>query len=112
VLDVMTLAVYCQAYSRWRIAEEALVKMGERDLLTGGLLVKRDWRRRGKPVDADRAQCRRRHGAMPANSGSRPWPAPASPPVSDSSRRPESLTACWAKQVRIKQGGWRRRILA
>jgi P27 family predicted phage terminase small subunit len=39
-LDVMPLAVYCQSFARWRIAEEKLAKMAERDRVTNGLLIK------------------------------------------------------------------------
>jgi P27 family predicted phage terminase small subunit len=37
--DVMPLAAYCQAYARWRLAEEALARMTGRDE-SDGLLVK------------------------------------------------------------------------
>jgi P27 family predicted phage terminase small subunit len=40
VLDVMPFAAYCQAYGHWRTAEEALMKMAEKDPVTGALLVK------------------------------------------------------------------------
>jgi P27 family predicted phage terminase small subunit len=40
VLDIMPFAAYCQAYGHWRTAEEALMKMAERDSVTGGLLIK------------------------------------------------------------------------
>ena len=40
-LDVMPLAAYCNAYARWRQAEEALAKMAEKDPVTHGLLIKR-----------------------------------------------------------------------
>ena len=39
VVDVMPLAAYCVAYARWRQAEEALAKMGEKDQVTGALLI-------------------------------------------------------------------------
>jgi P27 family predicted phage terminase small subunit len=39
-LDVMPLAAYCEAYARWREAEEALRKVAERDPTTHGLLVR------------------------------------------------------------------------
>jgi P27 family predicted phage terminase small subunit len=40
VADVNPLAAYCQAYARWREAEEVLAEMKARDPLTKGLLVK------------------------------------------------------------------------
>jgi P27 family predicted phage terminase small subunit len=40
VLDVAAFAAYCQAYKRWRTAEEALAKMAEKDPVTGGMLIK------------------------------------------------------------------------
>jgi P27 family predicted phage terminase small subunit len=40
-LDVMPLAAYCEAYARWRTAEEVLTKMAASDPTTHGLLVKR-----------------------------------------------------------------------
>jgi P27 family predicted phage terminase small subunit len=40
VLDTMALAAYCAVYSRWRTAEEALMKMAEKDPVTGALLIK------------------------------------------------------------------------
>jgi len=40
LLDVMPLAAYCVAYARWRQAEEALAKMGEKDPVTAGMLIK------------------------------------------------------------------------
>ena len=40
VLDVGPLAVYCDAYSRWRSASEVFAGMAERDPVTNGLLVK------------------------------------------------------------------------
>ena len=39
-VDRAALAAYCQAYARWSQAEQAISKMGERDLLTGGLMIK------------------------------------------------------------------------
>jgi len=36
----MPLAAYCQAYSAWRTAVEALQEMGRRDPATRGLIVK------------------------------------------------------------------------
>ena len=38
--DVMPFAAYCQAYARWRTAEELLAGMAERDPVTGALLDK------------------------------------------------------------------------
>jgi P27 family predicted phage terminase small subunit len=40
VLDVSTLAIYCQAYGRWRTAEELLAEIAKRGDVTRGLLVK------------------------------------------------------------------------
>lgn len=40
VVDVNALAAYCQAYARWRTAEEALATMAARDPLTNGLMIK------------------------------------------------------------------------
>jgi P27 family predicted phage terminase small subunit len=40
VLDVMPLAAYCTAYSRWRTAEEVLARMADADPETHALLVK------------------------------------------------------------------------
>lgn len=40
VVDVAALAAYCQAYGRWLTAERAIAAMAERDLLTGGLMIK------------------------------------------------------------------------
>jgi P27 family predicted phage terminase small subunit len=39
-IDVACLAVYCDAYSRWRVATEALAAMAARDEVTHGLLIK------------------------------------------------------------------------
>jgi P27 family predicted phage terminase small subunit len=39
-IDVASLAAYCQAYGRWITAERAIAAMAERDLLTGGLMIK------------------------------------------------------------------------
>jgi P27 family predicted phage terminase small subunit len=39
-IDLMAFAAYCDAYSRWRTAEELLSKMAERDPVTGALLIK------------------------------------------------------------------------
>jgi P27 family predicted phage terminase small subunit len=41
VLDVMPLAAYCEAYARWRTAEEVLARVAANDPTTHGLLVKR-----------------------------------------------------------------------
>jgi P27 family predicted phage terminase small subunit len=40
VLDTACLAAYCQAYSHWRTAEEALARVAERDEAMRGLLIK------------------------------------------------------------------------
>jgi len=40
VVDLNTLAAYCQAYAHWRTAEEALAKMRERDPLTAAIMLK------------------------------------------------------------------------
>ena len=40
IADTMTFAAYCQSYARWRQAEEALMKMAERDPVTGALLIR------------------------------------------------------------------------
>jgi P27 family predicted phage terminase small subunit len=39
-IDVACLAVYCDAYSRWRLATEAIAAMAARDERTHGLLIK------------------------------------------------------------------------
>lgn len=39
-IDRAALAGYCQAYSRWVQAERALQRMGEKDQLTGALMIK------------------------------------------------------------------------
>ncbi|CAB3758544.1 phage terminase small subunit P27 family [Paraburkholderia humisilvae] len=39
-IDRAALAAYCMAYERWVLAERALAKMAERDMLTGGLMIK------------------------------------------------------------------------
>jgi P27 family predicted phage terminase small subunit len=39
-IDRAALAGYCQAYGRWVQAERALARMGEKDLLTGALMIK------------------------------------------------------------------------
>jgi P27 family predicted phage terminase small subunit len=40
VIDVMPFAAYCQAYARWRTAEEALMRMADKDPITGALLIR------------------------------------------------------------------------
>src|SRR4029079_11570849 len=40
ILDLQTFAAYCQAYGRWRDAEETLATMAERDDDARGLLVR------------------------------------------------------------------------
>jgi P27 family predicted phage terminase small subunit len=40
VVDVQALAAYCQAYGRWRLAEETLAKMAANDPVTHGMLIK------------------------------------------------------------------------
>lgn len=40
IIDRAALAAYCQAYARWVLAEQAISRMAEKDLLTGGLLIK------------------------------------------------------------------------
>jgi len=40
IVDVAPLAVYCQAYCRWREAEEVLAGMRKRDEVTRGLMIK------------------------------------------------------------------------
>ena len=39
-IDRTALAAYAQAYGRWVKAERALSRMAERDLLTGGLMIR------------------------------------------------------------------------
>lgn len=39
-IDVNVLAAYCQAYKRWRTAEETLARMANNDPLMNGLIVK------------------------------------------------------------------------
>ncbi|WP_249200681.1 phage terminase small subunit P27 family [Thetidibacter halocola] len=39
-LDRGALAAYCQAYGRWRAAEDALSRMASRDATTNGLVVR------------------------------------------------------------------------
>ena len=57
-LDVQPLAAYCEAYKRWRTAEELLETMAAKDAVTNGLLIKR--------TDGNAAQIR--------SLGSRPMP--------------------------------------
>jgi P27 family predicted phage terminase small subunit len=40
MIDISTLAAYCQAYGRWRAAEEALARMAANDQLMNGLIIK------------------------------------------------------------------------
>jgi P27 family predicted phage terminase small subunit len=40
IVDVQTLAAYCQAYLFWRTAAEALARMAEKDAATSGFLIK------------------------------------------------------------------------
>jgi P27 family predicted phage terminase small subunit len=40
VVDVASLAAYCQAYGHWRTAEEALARMADRDEHMHGLPIK------------------------------------------------------------------------
>ncbi|WP_250532424.1 phage terminase small subunit P27 family [Caballeronia sp. ATUFL_F1_KS39] len=40
MIDGAMLAAYCQAYARWREAEEALARMKARDRLTNSLMIK------------------------------------------------------------------------
>jgi P27 family predicted phage terminase small subunit len=39
-LDIQVLAAYCQAYARWRQAEEALAVFAAKDPATHGILIK------------------------------------------------------------------------
>ncbi len=39
-IDVMPFAAYCEAYARWRTAEEALAVMASKDPVMCGLIVK------------------------------------------------------------------------
>lgn len=39
-LDRGALAAYCQAWGRWRAAEEALARMAARDATTAGLMIR------------------------------------------------------------------------
>ena len=38
-IDIGALAIYCQAYARWRRAEEAIQKIAKEDPENGGLVV-------------------------------------------------------------------------
>jgi P27 family predicted phage terminase small subunit len=40
VVDINTLAAYCEAYARWRTAEETLKRLAVSDPMTHGLLIK------------------------------------------------------------------------
>lgn len=40
LIDGGALALYCQAWSRWVQAEQAIAKMAARDQMTGGLMIK------------------------------------------------------------------------
>ena len=40
VLDTAIFAAYCQAYARWRLAEEALQRIADTDPVTHGLLIR------------------------------------------------------------------------
>ncbi|BAO90697.1 phage terminase small subunit P27 family [Caballeronia cordobensis] len=40
MIDGAVLAAYCQAYARWREAEEAILRMKARDKLSGALMIK------------------------------------------------------------------------
>ena len=39
-VDTAVLGAYCQAYSRWVQAEDAIAEMAKRDQLTNGLMIK------------------------------------------------------------------------
>lgn len=41
VIDTAVLAAYCQAYGRWRLAEEALQRMTDGDKLMNGFIIRR-----------------------------------------------------------------------
>ena len=47
VIDVTPLAAYCQAYARWRTAEETIAEMAKRDGVLHGLMLKT---RNGTPI--------------------------------------------------------------
>ena len=40
LVDINPLAAYCQAFKRWRTAEEMLATMADRDALMNGLIIK------------------------------------------------------------------------
>jgi P27 family predicted phage terminase small subunit len=40
IVDGKVLAAYCQAYGRWRKAEEALARMAENDPVTGAMMIR------------------------------------------------------------------------
>ncbi|AUT62890.1 phage terminase small subunit P27 family [Paraburkholderia terrae] len=40
MIDGAVLAAYCQAYARWREAEDAILRMKQRDKLTAALMIK------------------------------------------------------------------------
>jgi P27 family predicted phage terminase small subunit len=40
IVDVNPLAAYCQAYARWRLAEEALAEMRKRDPMLNALMLR------------------------------------------------------------------------
>lgn len=39
-VDIVPLAAYCDAYARWRLALETLARIGEKDTVTSGLIVR------------------------------------------------------------------------
>jgi P27 family predicted phage terminase small subunit len=41
VIDTAVLAAYCQSYMRWRLAEEALQRMVDKDPLMNGFVIRR-----------------------------------------------------------------------
>ncbi len=41
VLDVNLFGAYCQSYARWRLAEEALQRMVDRDPVMNGFIIRR-----------------------------------------------------------------------
>jgi hypothetical protein len=50
-LDLGPFGAYCEAYSTWRLAVEALDRVRAADPRTSGLLVKgADWRGGGEPA--------------------------------------------------------------
>jgi P27 family predicted phage terminase small subunit len=42
IVDIAPLAAYCNAYERWRTAEESLKKIADNDPVMHGLMIKRD----------------------------------------------------------------------